>query len=127
MSDLDLTNLPQATLYAVARNESAEPRYRKAAVRLMLERGYPQVNHADLSSILADVKADMGAEAEVEDIVTQATEEPMPEVAELSKELSYKLAGTLNKLVAENPEMVEAPSENIEAGPFKASFTTKNF
>lgn len=113
MSDMeDISGLPQATLYAVARNESAEPRYRKAAVRLMLERGYQQVNHADLSAILADVKADMGAEAEVSDIVEQAIEAPMPTAVSAH-------AAALNA--------IEDGGEEPKAGPFRASFTTKNF
>ena len=82
MSDMDLIGLPSAALYSIARNESAEDRYRKAAVRLMWIEKFPNVNHPDLAMILQEVKADLAAERDVTDIVEQAIEAPMPKAEE---------------------------------------------
>lgn len=79
MNDLDLTQLPQDALYSIALNPSAEARYRKAAVRLMLAAGYKRVEHPDLVLIVQDVKEDLAAEGDVQDAVETAIEAPLPE------------------------------------------------
>jgi hypothetical protein len=86
-------HLPEFVLLALARNESAEPAYRKAAVVHLIEKGYTrEANHPDLAAIVAEVLRERSAKDEVQSIVESA---------------------------------VEAPLESV--GPFKASFTTKNF
>ena len=102
-NDLDLDPLPGNVLRDIARNESADPKYRKAAVSIMFRKGYKEANHPDLSALLAEVKAEKVAEQEVEDIATTAIEGELP---------------TAPAAVADEDE---------EPGPFKAGFTTRNF
>lgn len=94
-----LKDMPGAALRDIARNGSADPKYRKAAVVLLLRFGYKDVNHPDLVSLLAEVKEEQTAIGEVQDIVETAIEAPIQTPAD---------------------ELPDAP------GPFRASFTTKS-
>jgi len=74
--DDQLKHLPGQILLALALNENADPRGRKAAVDIMYVKGYPEVQHKDLVGILAEVKADHEARHEILAVVEQAVEEP---------------------------------------------------
>lgn len=84
-----LGHLPGDILLTIATNESAEPRWRKAAVELMLELKHPQVNKPEIASLLAEVKKDRYAKDEVIDVVETAIEQPMPEVVTKPKEEGF--------------------------------------
>lgn len=73
----ELQNLPHNILRDIARNDAADPRYRKAAVRLLLQAGSHMANIPDLVSLVSEVKSEIQAEHEVTDIVEQAVEEPI--------------------------------------------------
>ena len=77
-----LAHLPGDILLSLALNTSAEPRGRKAAVEIMLERNYKQANHPELKPILDDVLADQAAREEIVDAVEQAIEQPIEEAEE---------------------------------------------
>lgn len=69
-----LGHLPGDILFSMATNESAEWRWRKAAVELMLEHKCPQVNNPAIAHILEEVKKDRYAKEEVTDVVETAVE-----------------------------------------------------
>jgi len=76
--DLNLEEMPSNILFDIARNESASREYRKAAVRLMLKHRYPKTDHPDLLLLRQEVEAEIAAENDVQDIVEQAIEAPLP-------------------------------------------------
>lgn len=84
-----LGHLPGDILLTIATNESAEPRWRKAAVELMLELKHPQVDKPEIASLLAEVKKDRYAKDEVIDIVETAIEQPMAETSTETKEKGF--------------------------------------
>jgi len=47
---------------------------------LMLDKGYPEVNHPDLFALLLEVKAGRDAKDEVQSVVESAIEAPLDEV-----------------------------------------------
>lgn len=105
----ELASFPANILRDLARNESADPRWRKAAVLLMLEKGYKEVNHPDLAAILMDVRAEHEAKTEVESIVESAIESEIPEAHV-------------------EPTKIKTKPEPEPSNPaLKASFTTANF
>lgn len=73
-----LRGLSGDVLRDLARNESAEWRWRKAAVKLMLDKKFPQVNHPDLKDLVRDVQQDIDAHNEVESVVETAIEGQIP-------------------------------------------------
>lgn len=91
-------HLPGHILYSLAANESAEWRFRKAAVELLLELKSDLANKPELAVLLAEVKTDRYAKDEVTDIVETAIESSLDD---------HKSA------------------ENEESGPHKASVTTE--
>lgn len=72
-----LGHLPGDILFDLARNESAEWRFRKAAVEIMLEHGFPQAYKPEIAAVLNEVKEDQSTKEEVRDIVETATETPL--------------------------------------------------
>lgn len=74
-----LQHLPGQILRDLARNDSAQHSWRKAAVQLMLEKGYPEASHPDLVWLVQEVKAEMDVKQEVEAIVESAIEQELPE------------------------------------------------
>lgn len=74
-----LKHLPGQILRDLARNESASREWRKAAVALMIEKGYPEVWHPDLLLLMAEVKAELEAKDEVAAVVEGAIEGELPQ------------------------------------------------
>lgn len=89
-------HLPGDILYSLAANESAEWRFRKAAVELLLEHKSKLIEKPELAVLLAEVKKDRYAKDEVTDIVETAVESSLDD---------FKSA------------------ENEDSGPHKASVT----
>ncbi len=74
----DLANQPEFVLLSIARNQSASPEYRKAAVEHLIEKGYErEVNHPDLTMLVVQVKREREAKDEVQAIVESAVEAPL--------------------------------------------------
>jgi hypothetical protein len=71
------SHLPGDMLLSLARNENGEWRFRKAAVEIMLEKRYAQVNHPELAQLLEEVQFDRAAKEEVIDAVETALEGPI--------------------------------------------------
>lgn len=75
-----LAPFPGHVLRDIARNPSTDPRWRKEAVRLMLERGDKEVNHPDLVLLVGEVQTDLEARSEVQAAVESAIEAPIDPV-----------------------------------------------
>jgi len=73
-----ISHLPAEILLSLARNESGLPEFRKAAVKILIEKNYPQARHPELALIAAEIKKEREAEGEVESIVEAAIEQPIP-------------------------------------------------
>lgn len=74
-------HLPENVLFdSIARNTGAEFRMRKAAVEIMLEKGYAKAHHPEISHLLAEIEAERSAKAEVEAIVEAAVETPIEDI-----------------------------------------------
>jgi hypothetical protein len=72
------SHLPEFVLLALARNPSADPAYRKAAVEHLIEKGYlNQASHPDIEMIAEQVNRERAARHEVQAIVEAATEAPL--------------------------------------------------
>lgn len=110
----------------IARNESAPYRWRKAAVKMMLEKNFPQVKHPDLYLLVMDVKADQEAHSEVESVVESAIESQIPTLGKQvvdaakvefhTKEVPATLPAHSGSVLVVKPE---------EPKELKASVTTK--
>jgi len=75
--DAHLGGLPANVLLDLARNEAAPREWRKAAVELLLDKGYRQANHPELTAVVMEIKAERAARVEVEAVVETAVEEDM--------------------------------------------------
>ena len=75
--DDQLKHLPGDILLAIAKNDSADMRGRRAATRLLYLHNSPQMHHKDIEFLLKDVMADVVAEQEVVDTVEGAVEAPL--------------------------------------------------
>jgi len=73
-----IAHLPGDVLLSLARNEAASSEVRKAAVKLMLEKGFPQYKHPELAVLVLELRKEGEAEAEVESIVEAAIESEIP-------------------------------------------------
>ena len=73
-----ISHLPGEILFSLARNDSASPDFRKAAVQLLLEKGCHQANNPELAVMVAEVKRSYDAKVEVEAIVESAIEAELP-------------------------------------------------
>jgi hypothetical protein len=73
-----ISHLPAEILLSLARNESGLPEFRKAAVKILFEKNYPQARHPELALIAAEIRKEKEAEGEVEAIVEAAIEQPIP-------------------------------------------------
>lgn len=73
-----ISHLTSEILFSLARNESGLPEYRKAAVKLLMDKRHPKVNHPELAKIVSDIEKEREAEGEVEAIVEAAIEQPIP-------------------------------------------------
>ncbi len=67
--------MPEDTLLAVARNESASHDWRKAATKLLMQRGSRLAKHAELVWFVREIEKEELAEREVVAVVEAATEE----------------------------------------------------
>lgn len=121
-----LGTLSGDALRDIARNESAPYRWRKAAVKIMLDKGFPQVNHPDLYLLLMDVKADKDAHNEVESVVESAIESQIPQVGKQVLEAS-KVEYHTKEVPATLPKHSGATLlvKHEEPKELKASVTTK--
>jgi len=96
-------HLPEFVLLALARNESADPAYRKAAVEHLIEKGYiREANHPELSLLAAQVRKEREAKDEVQAIVESAVEAPLE---------SMKASVTTSTMYSD--EVVEAPKSRF--------------
>ncbi len=72
-----LGGLPAHVLLDLARNEAASREWRKAAVELLLDKGFAQANHPELTAVVMEIKAERAARVEVEAVVESAVEKDM--------------------------------------------------
>lgn len=72
-----IKHLPGQILFDLARNQSANHYWRKAAVELLIDNHYPQAKHDELLSLVFEVEAERRAKAEVESVVETAIEAPV--------------------------------------------------
>jgi hypothetical protein len=75
--EITLNPLTAENLRDIARNESVQRSWRKAAVKLLLARKHPFVWHPELILMAAEIREELAAEQEVQDVVEQASEEPL--------------------------------------------------
>jgi|SRR5581483_5334152 len=66
-------HLPQQVLLDLARNEGATREMRRAAVEIMMEKGF-NVSHPDLALLVLEIKSAQDAKQEVEAIAETAVE-----------------------------------------------------
>jgi hypothetical protein len=76
-----ISHLSCEVLFALARNDSALPEFRKAAVGLMLEKGCPQAKSPELILLVDEVRRGQEAKLEVEAIVESAIEQEIPDAS----------------------------------------------
>jgi hypothetical protein len=74
----ELDALPANILLDLARNESATREWRKAATRLLRNKGYRQANHPDLFWFVHEIEEEEKAEHEVIAVVEAAAEQELP-------------------------------------------------
>jgi hypothetical protein len=117
-------HLPGPILRDLARNEGAAREWRKAAIELMLEKGYPEVNHPELGALLREVRDQRAAKEEVQSIVEAAIEAPLDEVP-----VSVEAALKKTRVIYDDPLAIDnllAPAPEAPLSALKASFTTAN-
>lgn len=85
-----IAHLAESTLFDLARNESASVEFRRAAVGIMLDKGYKKAGHPELGLILAEIKKEREARGEVEAIVESAIESPIPQSPALTASVTTK-------------------------------------
>lgn len=79
-----ISHLPGDILLSLARNESVTKEMRKAAVRLMMQNGFPQYKHPELISFVIELELESAAHDEVEAIVETAIESQIPSATQAS-------------------------------------------
>lgn len=95
-------HLPAQILLDLARNEAATRDWRKAAVELLIDKGFPQANHPDLAGLVMEINAERAAKREVEAVVESAIEDEVRPFAVDDEEIT---------------------SDAAQTGPFRASVT----
>lgn len=70
-------HLPSQILFDLARNQSANYHWRKAAVEMLIDNNYPQAKNPELLSLVLDVQEGRKARAEVESVIETAIEAPV--------------------------------------------------
>ena len=103
-----LSNATSEVLRDLGRNEAADRTWRKAAVKKLIEKNHPYMNHPDFRELRLEIKEEEDGLHEVESIIAQV-EEKVAEVVPVQK-----------------VDVPEQAKEDEPSGPFKASFTTKN-
>jgi hypothetical protein len=89
-----ISHLPAEILLSLARNESGLPEFRKAAVKILIEKNYPQARHPELALIAAEIRKEKEAEGEVESIVEAAIEQPIPHANQFRASVTTKTMQT---------------------------------
>jgi hypothetical protein len=100
-----LASLTAEVLRDLGRNEAAGWAVRKAAVKMLIERGHAFSNHPDFRELRLEITEEAEAHAEVESLIGQVEETVKPVVQKMDE-----------------PEEVEEE----KPGPFRAGFTTRN-
>jgi hypothetical protein len=90
----------------LGRNEGADRTWRKAAIKMLIEKNHPYANHTDFRELRLEIKEEEEARHEVESLVAQVEETPAVQKLEPAK-------------------VPEQAKEGEPSGPFKASVTTK--
>lgn len=103
----EISHLPGQILFDIARNDSAIPEYRNAAVEILVEKKYPQADNPELAAIVAIVKERLKAKADVTDIVETAIEQPLPDISPSV----FKASVTTETLNGEKENTDEVPTE----------------
>ena len=107
-------HLPGYILFDLARNESAEWRWRKAAVEIMLEHGYKEAQRVEVSDLYKEILADRAAKSDVIDVVETAIEAALPDGRKPIVNDSFMMNAI---------PQVQTP---VITGPLNAGFTTEN-
>lgn len=76
-AELNLLPLTPEVLRDLARNESVDRNWRKAAIKFLIKRNHNYANHGEFKELLEEIKEEQLAEQEVKAIVESATEEPL--------------------------------------------------
>lgn len=76
--DFVLPQLPPNILLDIARNESADRTWRKAATKLLLEGGHKEARNIELAWFVKEIEQEAAAEKEVVAVVEAAIEEEFP-------------------------------------------------
>ena len=97
-----ISHLPGDVLLSLARNESATREMRKAAVKLMLDKGFPQYKHPELVLLVLELRKEGEAEVEVESIVESAIEAEIPHNGALKA--GFTTANMFQDEVVRNPD-----------------------
>jgi hypothetical protein len=121
-TEQQLQTLTAEVLRDLGRNEAAGWAVRKAAVKMLIERGHAFANHPDFRELRLEIKEESEAHAEVESLIGQ-----VEEVAEdLHAVDAPKFHSLPNSLEEFGKKLDEPEADKEYSGPLKASFTTKN-
>jgi len=86
-----LDPLPANILFDIARNESASPEWRKAAVKILRKNGCHQVQHPELQWIVREIEKEEEAEKDVVAVVEAAIEGELHEAKDAPKSFLQRL------------------------------------
>jgi hypothetical protein len=103
-----LSTATSEVLRDLGRNEAADRTWRKASIKILMEKNHPYANHPDFRELRNEIKEEEAARHEVESLVAQTIEEPVVK----------------REVVPDKEPPKQAEEE--PSGPFKASFTTKS-
>lgn len=79
VKDEYIRHLPGDALLSIARNDSANRDYRRAAVELLIDGKHPQAKHPELAITVSEIMAERAAKGEVVALVEEATGQELPE------------------------------------------------
>lgn len=77
VGDITLNPLTAEVLRDIARNDSCSWEWRKAAVKLLIDRKHKYQNHSDLRELKEEIVSELVAEQEVQAAVESAIEESL--------------------------------------------------
>ena len=72
-----LENLPSNVLFDLARNESADPSWRKAATKFLLKKDPKRAEHIELKWLVHEIEKEEQAEKDVLAVVESAIEQEL--------------------------------------------------
>lgn len=90
--DEQFSHVPGQVLLDLARNESAPSVFRKEAVRILVDKKFPQANHPELYFFVEELKKEKEAHEEVRDIVETAIEASLEDVVVVTDEVATPVA-----------------------------------